>query len=116
MGDFLRHELANEPARKHQAKFKQRLGKTVLHWFKLRQTPNWSKQEKMLRARQHKAFREWLTANNEWADAKRRGDHAHSEEAYVNEVKEMEKRMDKAADAHEAAIKALYENRPAAKK
>ena len=66
---------------------------------------------KLLKRRSRKAFQKWLDANNAWAVAKRLSEQDRNGEStsQSDQAKEIEKQIDAAADAHEAATKALQE-------
>ncbi|MEN8132330.1 MAG: hypothetical protein ABFS45_19555 [Pseudomonadota bacterium] len=67
------------------------------------------KRNKRLESKSQKAFQRWLEASNEWVLARRgneqNGVSLNSTEA--RRVREMEKRLDEAADTFEAARKAM---------
>jgi len=72
------------------------------------------KRHKKLKSRSQKAFQKWLNASNDWVSARHQAQqNGNIKNTHINSrVREMEKRIDEAADAFETARKALQRIQP----
>ena len=69
------------------------------------------KRHKKLESKSQKAFQRWLAASNDWVSARhkaRRNEAADDNIEARQQLRKVEKRLDEAADAFEAARKALH--------
>ncbi len=104
-------EIESDTSLKQQTGFTTRSRTAVQRWIGTSQKWISMQHHKLLKRRSRKAFQEWLDANNAWTVAKRLSEQDRNDESSSrsDSAKEIEKRIDAAADAHEAATKALQE-------
>ena len=103
------HELVDHAPTKLQTRVKEHSPASSPDLIDLDDSEMTEMQAEILRQQSRKAFQKWLDANNKWSAAKRKEEQIKNNAVFTERVKKMEKRIDKAADTHEATIKALYE-------